>query len=124
MGIVNPKPTVGGISDGKEINMSYKVTITNNETGAVLVNEENAVAMVGAIGNEQGTRSIVLAACDAISLGDAISAAEDVISQLKTEPEVKLVLELKALMDKRDGVKLKEDTHYMLVNGELTEVEE
>ena len=104
--------------------MSYKVTITNNETGAVLVNEENAVAMVGAIGNEQGTRSIVLAACDAISLGDAISAAEDVISQLKTEPEVKLVLELKALMDKRDGVKLKEDTHYMLVNGELTEVEE
>ena len=64
--------------------MSYKVTITNNETGAVLVSEENAVAIVGAIGNEQGTRSIVFTACDAISLVDAISATEGVISQLKT----------------------------------------
>lgn len=64
--------------------MSYKVTITNNETGAVLVNEEKAVAIVGAIGNEQGTHSIVFTDCDAISLGDAISAVEDVISQLKT----------------------------------------
>ena len=80
--------------------MSFKVTITNNETGAVLVNEENAVAIVGAIGNGQCTHSIGLTACDAISLGDAISAAEDVISQLKTDPRVKLVLELKALMDK------------------------
>lgn len=65
--------------------MSYKVTITNNETGEVLVNEENAVAIVGAIGNEQGTRSIVFTDCDAISLGDAISAAEYVISKLKTD---------------------------------------
>lgn len=80
--------------------MSYKVTVTNNENGKVLIDEENAVAIVGAIGNEQGTRSIGFTACNAISLGDAISAAEDVISQLKTEPRVKLVLELKALMDK------------------------
>ena len=80
--------------------MSFKVTITNNETGAVLVNEENAVAIVGAIGNGQDTRSIGFTACDAISIGSAILAAEDVISQLKPEPRVKLVLELKALMDK------------------------
>ena len=80
--------------------MSFKVTITNNETGAVLVNEENAVAIVGAIGNGQGNRSIGFTACDAISIGSAISEAEDVISQLKTDPRVKLVLELKALMDK------------------------
>lgn len=80
--------------------MSYKIIITNNETGAVLANEENAVAIIGAIGNEQGTHSIGFIDCDAISLGDAISAAEYVISQLKTEPEVKLVLELKALVDK------------------------
>lgn len=80
--------------------MSYKVTITNNKNGEVLVNEENAVAIVGAIGNEQGTHSIGVTACDAISLGNAILAAEDVILQLKTEPGVKLVLELKALMGK------------------------
>ena len=63
--------------------MSYKITITNNKNGEIIVNEENAVAIVGAIGNEQGTRSIVFTDCDAISLGDAISAAEDVISRLK-----------------------------------------
>lgn len=80
--------------------MSFKVTITNNKNGEVIVNEENAVAIIGAIGNEEGTHSIGLTACDAISLGDAILAAEDVISQLKTDPRVKLVLELKALMDK------------------------
>lgn len=77
--------------------MSYKVTITNNKNGEVIVNEENAVAIVGAIGNEQGTRSIVFTDCDAISLGDAISAAEYVISQLKTDPGVKSVLELKGV---------------------------
>lgn len=77
--------------------MSYKVTITNNKNGEVIVNEENAVAIVGAIGNEQGTHSIVFTDCDAISLGDAISAAEYVISQLKTDPGVKSVLELKGV---------------------------
>ena len=65
--------------------MSYKITITNNETGAVLVNEENAVAIIGAIGNEQGTRSIGFTACDAISLRDAISAADGIISKIKRE---------------------------------------
>lgn len=65
--------------------MSYKVTITDNETGEVLVNEENAVAIVGAIGNEQGTRSIGFTACDAISLGDAIMMAEKIISKIKNE---------------------------------------
>lgn len=84
--------------------MSYKITITNNKNGGVLVNEENAVAIVGAIGNEQGTYSIGLTACDAVSLWNAILAAEDVIMQLKTEPGVKkLVLELKALMGKANG---------------------
>lgn len=28
--------------------MSYKITITDNETGEILVNNENAVAIVGA----------------------------------------------------------------------------
>lgn len=83
--------------------MSYKVTITNNETGEVLINEENAVAIVGAIGNEIGTHSIGFTACNAISIGNAILAAEDIISQLKTEPGIKLVLELIAPMDKEKG---------------------
>ena len=75
--------------------MSYKITITNNETGAVLVNEENAVAIIGAIGNEQGTRSVGFAACDAISLGDAILVAEDIISKIKREvPGVDALLRL------------------------------
>ena len=81
--------------------MSYKVTITDNETGEVLVNEENAVVIVGAIGNEQGTRSIGFTACDAISLGDAISMAENIISKIKNAvPIVDVLLQSKAMEDK------------------------
>lgn len=79
--------------------MSYKVTIINNENGKVLIDEENAVAIVGAIGNEQGTRAIGFTDCDAISLWEAISVAEHIISRLKTDPRVKLVFELKAPTD-------------------------
>ena len=81
--------------------MSYKVTIANNETGAVLINEENAVAIVGAIGNVQGTCSIGFIDCDANSLRDAISEAEDIISKIKNEvPAVDVLLQLKAMADK------------------------
>ena len=81
--------------------MSYKVTITNNENGKVLVDDENAVAIVGAIGNVQGTCSIGFIDCDAISLRDAISEAEDIISKIKNEvPAVDVLLQLKAMADK------------------------
>ena len=83
--------------------MKFKVTITNNETGAVLVNEENAVAIIGAIESKQGTREIGFVSCGVISLGKAIFAAEDVISQAKRKwPEVDASLRLMKIMEEEE----------------------
>lgn len=81
--------------------MSYKVTITNNENGIVLIDEENAVAIVGAVANKQITAKIGFAGCNALYLADAILGAEDVISELKNQvPIVDVLLQLKAMEDK------------------------
>lgn len=90
--------------------MSYKITITNNETGAVLVNDENAVAIIGAIGNEKGARSIVFTVCDAISLNNAILATENVISKIKRKfPEIDESLRLIKIIGKKDKRKEAEE---------------
>lgn len=81
--------------------MSYKITITNNKDGEVLVNEENAVAIVGAVVNKQETAKIGFTDCNASCLVNAILGAETVISEIKNEvPAVDLLLLLKAMEDK------------------------
>lgn len=81
--------------------MSYKVTITNNKNGKVMVNEENAVAIVGAVVNKQDIAKIGFTDCNAFDLANAILSAEAVISEIKNkEPAVDLLLQLKAMEDK------------------------
>lgn len=97
----NPAAGHSLLSRKRILFMSYKIIITNNKNGEIIVNEENAVAIIGAIGNEQGTRSIGFTVCDVISLRDAISAAETVIYEIKNGvPEVDVLLQLKAMDDK------------------------
>ena len=80
--------------------MSYKVTITNNKNGEVLVNEENAVAIVGAVAIKQYIATIGFTDCNTLYLANAILAAETVISEIKNEvPAVDLLLQLKAMED-------------------------
>lgn len=82
--------------------MSFKITITNNETGEILVNNENAVAIVGAI-TDYGeiTREIGFTCCNALNLASVVHGAESVISQIKREsPEVEFLLQLKEIMEK------------------------
>lgn len=81
--------------------MSYKITITNNKNGEVLVNEENAVAIVGAVTNKQETAKIGFTDCNTLCLANSILGAETVISEIKNEvPAVDLLLQLKAMDDK------------------------
>lgn len=81
--------------------MSYKVTITNNKNGKVMVNEENAVAIVGAVTNKQETAKIGFTDCNTLCLANSILGAETVISEIKNEvPAVDLLLQLKAMEDK------------------------
>ena len=86
--------------------MNFKITVTNNENGEVLVNEENAVAIIGAIESEQGTRGMGFISCDVISLGRAILAAENVISRTKRKfPEVDAPLRLMKIMEEKEDEK-------------------
>lgn len=81
--------------------MSYKITITNNKNGEILVNEENAVAIVGAVTNKQETAKIGFTDCNTLCLANSILGAETVISEIKNEvPAVDLLLQLKAMEDK------------------------
>ena len=69
--------------------MSYKITITNNKTGEILADKDNAVAIVSAIADEKKVAQIYLASCNALTLASVIHGAEDIISLIKREtPEV------------------------------------
>ena len=81
--------------------MSYKIIITNNKDGEIIVNEENAVAIVGAVANKQDIAKIGFTDCNTLCLANAILGAETVISEIKNEvPAVDLLLQLKAKEDK------------------------
>lgn len=83
--------------------MKFKITVTNNENGEVLFNEENAAAIIGAINSKKGTRGIGFFSCDVISIGKAILAAEDAISQTKRKfPKADASLRLMRIMEKKE----------------------
>lgn len=56
--------------------MSFKITIINNEDGEVLVNEENAVAIIGAVTTKKHTASLGYTSCDAMELANAVCGAD------------------------------------------------
>lgn len=67
--------------------MSFKVTITNNKNGEVIVNEENAVAIVGAVANKQNIAKIGLTDCNTLYLANVILGAETIIDDFRVELE-------------------------------------
>ena len=83
--------------------MSFKVQIINNENNEVLVDEEEAVAIVGAITNEQGTRSVGYTRCNLLSLMSAISGASKVIEEFQEEnPMLGAMLAFAAQMEEKE----------------------
>ena len=81
--------------------MSFKITITDNTDGKVLVNEENAIAIIGAIANGKNIRNIGFISCNAVNLEKTINEAEEVISKIKNEhPEVEVLSNLRGIFKK------------------------
>ena len=69
--------------------MSFKITITNNKTGEVLVSHSNVDAILGGIALSGGARGIALADCNSIVLAQGIASAEKAISMIKNDnPEL------------------------------------
>lgn len=80
--------------------MSYKITIVDNDNGNVLLNEENANAIIGAITNGEHTACVAHTKCNANDLLNAVcgvDTAKDAL--LKDNPRVGAMYALKGLMD-------------------------
>lgn len=86
--------------------MSYKITITNNKTGAIIVDNDNAVAIVGTIADEEKVGQMCFTSCGPLTLASVIQEAEGIISKIKREvPEVDASLRLMKIMEKMDEAK-------------------
>lgn len=73
--------------------MSCKITITDNKTGEILVDNDNAVAIVGAIADEENIGQMWFIRCNQFVLARVIQEIEDVISKIKRKfPEVDTLL--------------------------------
>ena len=80
--------------------MSFKIVITDNDNGKVLVNEENAVAILGSFVNEEKTVQMGFCKCNSVELACAVREADEVIRKIKSKkPELELLEKLAALKE-------------------------
>lgn len=80
--------------------MSYKITITNNETGEILLNNENAVAIVGGISDETRAAQFVHVDCNEIRLACATFMAEKAIAEAEEDMGAYFVSTVKKVLRK------------------------
>lgn len=81
--------------------MSYKIVITDNDNGKVLVNEENAVAILGSFTNEESPAQMGFCKCNSVKLACTVCGANEVIQTIKNEnPRIGILLEMEELLGK------------------------
>lgn len=79
--------------------MSFKITITNNDNGKVLFNEENARAIIGSVVNEENTATLGYTNCNGNDLLNAILGVDRVRDAiLEKNPTAKMLYGMKALL--------------------------
>ena len=80
--------------------MRFHVTITDNETGEVL-HDADACAILAGINGGRTTASIHMTACGPLPLAETLSAAEDVVQEVRSRhPEIGALSGVFRLMDK------------------------
>ena len=85
--------------------MSYKITITNNKTGEIIVDNGNVVAIVGAIADEENIWQMCFTSCNPFVLARVIQEIECVISKIKRKsPDIDTLLRLIETTGKNEGV--------------------
>ena len=82
--------------------MSFKITITSNETGEVLLHD-NVKAILGGVVTSDGARGIVLTSCPVFEVAECANAAEEAVNAIKAHhPEVHLLVPaIRALTDRK-----------------------
>jgi hypothetical protein len=72
--------------------MSFKITITNNETGEVLVSHDNVGAILGGLALPDGARGIALTSCAIFDVARCANAAEKALHAIRQHhPELHLL---------------------------------
>ena len=80
--------------------MSFKITITNNDNGEVLLNEENAVAIIGAVTSEERTAEIGFVNCQTRFLLPALEGAQNAIDDaIGKDKRLEVALSLKKMLE-------------------------
>lgn len=80
--------------------MSYKITIVDNDNGNILLDEENAKAIIGAVTNDEHTACLGYTDCKANDFLNALCGVDDVKDALlKNNPKIGAMYALKGLMD-------------------------
>lgn len=74
--------------------MSFKITVINNDNGKVLINEENAKALIGALVEGDNTGIIALTACNANDILNALHGCDEARNQILEQNHL-----IKALYD-------------------------
>lgn len=83
--------------------MSFKITITNNDDGEVIVNEENAVAIIGAVTTNEHTACLAYTKCNLIDLFNAIIGTDKAKeSILADKPMLKVLFAAQKLKKDED----------------------
>ena len=78
--------------------MSYKITIIDNDNGNVILDESEAVAIIGAVSNEEDTAEIGFTDCNGVILAQALDAADGVISTIEERsPQIAILRALRAI---------------------------
>lgn len=72
--------------------MSFKITITNSETGEVLVSHNNVGAILGGLALPDGARGIALTSCPIFDVAQCANAAEKALRAIRSHhPELFLL---------------------------------
>lgn len=76
--------------------MSYSIKIVDNDSGEVLIDINDALAIYGAIGlTEGGEKAIGCCNCNSIKIAGTLAAAQKAIKiGLDNNPEVKALLQM------------------------------
>lgn len=74
--------------------MPYHLTITDNETGEVML-DTDSYAIIGSVGVENGASSVGFTNCDIYELAVAVQAAEGAVAEVKRgEPKLRMLVRL------------------------------
>lgn len=81
--------------------MSFKIVITDNETGKELIREEHAQAIIGAYVDKQKTASIACVQCKTPALMSAIIGAERSIKTVvERDPKLQMFYKIAKIGEK------------------------